>query len=397
MLLTDAVLTPKQSDSENSKLKIAIEVQRVFRPNKHGMEVVAHELLKRLPLGDDVFDYHVMVKDDIDKCLSSIPGRFIHIIKKAPYFIWEQIILPKACKQINADILHCTSNTAPLNSKIPLILTLHDVIFLEKSKIRTSASWYQRLGNMYRALIVSRIAKKAVRIITVSEFQKKVISETLNIPAEKISVVYNGVDERFFNKCSDENIVKALQKYKLKRGYMFFMANTDPRKNTIGVVNAYAQLLLKEPDGPRLVMKGLKPDQVHEILEHENLAWLKEHIDITGYVAYEDLPAIYQGASMLWFPSFSEGFGLPIAEAMASGVPVITSFNSCMPEIGGESALFIDPKKPSTLTAAALLILNDATIAAQLAEAGKKWALSFTWDAAARKTVSIYHEVANML
>ena len=129
MLLTENLLLPNQEIFENAKLRIAIEVQRVFRPRKHGMDVVAHELLKRLPLGTDTIDYHVMVKDDSDHCLSSIPHRIVHTLRKAPYFIWEQYFLPKACQQLKADILHCTANTAPLNSKVPLILTLHDVIF----------------------------------------------------------------------------------------------------------------------------------------------------------------------------------------------------------------------------------------------------------------------------
>jgi len=397
MLLTENILTPNQEIFEKAKLKIAIEVQRVFRPRKHGMDVVAHELLKRLPLGTDTLDYHVMVKDDSDRCLTSIPNRIIHTIRKAPYFIWEQYFLPRACHKLKADILHCTANTAPLSGRVPLILTLHDVIFLEKSNIKAKASWYQRLGNLYRSLIVSTIAKKALRIITVSEFQKKLIVEKLQIPAEKVKVIYNGADERFFDQYSQQQIYEILEKFNLKKGYIFFMANTDARKNSKGVVRAYAQLLLHNPAAPRLVMKGLKKEQLQQLLKQENLEWLEKEIDLIGYVGYIDLPAIYQAASMLWFPSFSEGFGLPIVEAMASGIPVITSAVSCMPEIAGDAALFIDPKNPTSLAFAAQLILTDSELAEKLSANGKKRAALFTWDSAIKKTVAVYHEVEEII
>jgi len=378
-------------------MRIAIEVQRVFRPRKHGMDVVAHELLKRLPFVENGIDYHVMVKQDSDRCLSTIQNRVIHTIRKAPYFIWEQFLLPRACQKVKADILHCTANTAPLSLTVPLILTLHDVIFLERSYLLSLASWYQRLGNLYRKLIVSTIAKKAVRIITVSEFQKNIIIKKLGIAADKITVIHNGADERFFEQCSDEQIEAVMAKYELLKGYIFFMANTEPRKNTPGVLKAYAELLKKNPGAPRLVMKGIKPERLLQMLKGLKLEWLEQHFDLIGYVDYADLPAIYQGASMLWFPSFSEGFGLPIIEAMAGGIPVITSSVSCMPEIAGDAAIFINPYKPSEIAAAADQILNNTELAESLSAAGKKRATLFTWSSATNKTVAVYHEVEKMI
>jgi len=397
MLLTESLFPTNQEVFAKVNMRIAIEVQRVFRPRKHGMDVVAHELLKRLPLVKDNIDYHVMVKQDTDRCLSTVPNRVIHTIRKAPYFIWEQFLLPKACQKVKADILHCTANTAPLNLNVPLILTLHDVIFLEQSNLLSKASWYQRLGNIYRKMIVSTIAKKAVRIITVSDFQKNIIIEKFGIAADKITVIHNGADERFFEQCSKEQIADVMKKFKLVSGYIFFMANTEPRKNTLGVLKAYAELLQNNPAAPRLVMKGIKAEQLQQMLKDLKLEGLEQYIDLIGYVEYTDLPAIYQGSSMLWFPSFSEGFGLPIVEAMAGGVPVITSSVSCMPEIAGDAAIFIDPKNPSEIAAAAEMILNNNELAKSLSIAGKKRASLFTWSAATNKTIAVYHEVEKMI
>ncbi|TFF34734.1 glycosyltransferase family 4 protein [Mucilaginibacter psychrotolerans] len=393
MLLTTTLLQSEKPSLLKGRLQIAIEAHRIFRPHKHGMDVVAHELLKRLPLGEDNIDYHVMVKQDTDRCISTTQNRVVHMLKKAPYFIWEQFLLPKACKKIKADILHCTANTAPLNSTVPLILTLHDVIFLEQNNLLTKSSWYQRLGNMYRKALVGRIAKKAVKVITVSDFQKKLIIEKLGIAEDKIEVIHNGVDNRFFDKVNDGDLQAKLQAYGLKRGYIFFMSNSAPRKNTIGVLKAYAKLLILNSFSPRLLMKGISEAELTKLLKQENLLWMKGYIDTMKYIPQNDLPAIYQGASMLWFPSFSEGFGLPIIEAMASGTPVVTSNVSCMPEIAGDAALLVNPNKPNEIATAAYQILNLPLLKYSLIQAGQKRAASFSWDAATKKTVAIYHEI----
>ena len=158
-------------------MKIAIEAQRLFRPRKHGMDVVAYELLRRLPVSGDRHEYHLLVKNDTDKCMVHSSTRTVHTMRSAPYPVWEQALLPRYCNKVKADVLHCTANTAPLQLKQPLVLTLHDVIFMEQSYANASA--YQRLGNWYRSSIVPFIAKKATRIITVSSYQKKVIAENL--------------------------------------------------------------------------------------------------------------------------------------------------------------------------------------------------------------------------
>lgn len=378
-------------------MRIAIESQRLFRENKHGIEVVALELLRRLPDADTRHEYFVMVKEDKDKCLSSMKNMNVKTLKSAAYPLWEQWYLPKACGKINADVLHCTANTAPLKLKLPLILTLHDVIFLEQSYITSKASWYQRFGNTYRSIVVPLVAKNALRIITVSQYQKKIIAEKLFLPEEKIAVIHNGADERFFVTHTDEEIKSTLKKYKLFPGYIFFMANTEPRKNTVGVLKAYKILCDQNKDAPLLAIKGLNEEQLKKILAANNLSSVEKNIVLTGYIDYDDLPIIYQGASMLWFPSFNEGFGLPMVEAMAGGVAVITSNVSCMPEIAGDAALLINPQKPEEIADAAIKILSDSNLAKKLSNAGRERAKNFTWHAATEKLVAVYNEIEKII
>ncbi len=376
-------------------MRIAIEAQRLFRSRKYGMDVVAYELLRRLPVAEDRHEYHVLVKKNSDKCIAQTRSRIIHTMQYAPYPLWEQALVPQYCNKVKADILHCTASTAPMHLKQPLLLTLHDLIFSEQSY--TKANWYQFLGNAYRNMIVPSIARKATCVITVSEYQKKIISEKLSISSDKIKVIYNGVDERFFIKYSESEIVAALNKYKLSQGFIFFLANTDPRKNTAGVLQAYNLLKKQYNSAPRLVIKGLTREQLRQHLECEKAEHLSKYIDLVSYFDYNDLPLVYQGASMLWFPSFSEGFGLPIVEAMAGGVPVVTSGVSCMPEIAGDAALFIDPHQPKAITDAALRILTDITVANSLSEKGKERARLFTWDNSVKQLVQVYDKIEQTL
>ena len=158
-------------------MRIGIEAQRLFRPHKHGMDRVALELIKNLQKIDKENEYFIFVKPDKDnKVISDTDNFRIVEVKGGAYPIWEQFNLPKVVKTYNCDILHCTGNTAPLSVKTPLITTLHDVIFKEDSileQLSSSASWYQKVGNLYRRLIVDNIVKRSNQLITVSEFEKQ--------------------------------------------------------------------------------------------------------------------------------------------------------------------------------------------------------------------------------
>lgn len=141
-------------------MKIAIEAQRIFRPNKHGMDFVALETIRELQKMDHENEYFIFVSPGEDKCLKSSENMHVIELKCPTYPLWEQVALPRAVKRIRPDLLHCTSNTAPLNCPVPLVLTLHDIIYLEKRQ-SSSLSLYQEMGWHYRRLVVPRILPKA--------------------------------------------------------------------------------------------------------------------------------------------------------------------------------------------------------------------------------------------
>ena len=206
-------------------MRIGIEAQRIFRTNKHGMDYVVLEEIKELQKSDTRNEYFVFVAPGEDRCLHD--SKNVHIIEIGSNFypLWEQFSLPRAVNQLNLDMLHCTSNTAPILCKIPLILTLHDIIFLEP-RDKSNKSIYQNMGWRYRRFVVPRILKKCKRIITVSEFEYNNIISKLHIPEEKMVMIYNGYNE-WFKPVEDTELV--YQQYIEEPGYFFFLGNTDPK------------------------------------------------------------------------------------------------------------------------------------------------------------------------
>ena len=167
-------------------MKIAIEAQRIFRPDKHGMDFVALETIRELQKRNDGNEYYIIVAPGKDHCLEESANLSIVEVACPTYPLWEQIALPLAVKRLGADLLHCTSNTAPLCCPVPLVLTLHDIIYLEPRQQR-SPSLYQEMGRHYRRLTVPRILKKCRKIITVSHFPPTV-SQPFTTATTDISV-----------------------------------------------------------------------------------------------------------------------------------------------------------------------------------------------------------------
>ena len=378
---------------ENNKT-LYIEAQRLFRKQKHGMDVVALELLNRLQKATLPFKLNILVKEDEDECIQS--GGSLEVIKLPAKFypLWEQKLLPGFMSKQKDAWLHCTGNTAPLWGKTPLIVTIHDLIFLEENYLfkKQGGSLYQRFGNVYRSLIVPRVAQRAKFIITVSEFQRQLIIKRLNVDPNKIAVVYNGADERFFIPMQENEKKEALKKYGIDGfPYIFFLANTEPRKNTEAVLKAFAKLCKDNPAFPHyLVIKGLSAEQLEKKITACGATAVKDRIHRVGYIDYNHLPALYQGAGALWFPSFTEGFGLPIVEAMASGIPVITSNCSVMPEIAGDAALYVNPHNFAELTEKTMELFSNPTLRQTLINKGKDRAAIFTWGNSIQTLTNIY-------
>ncbi len=370
-------------------MRIGIEAQRIFRKNKHGMDFVVLQEIKELQKLDTKNEYFVFVAPGEDRCIEDSKNVHIIVIGGRFYPIWEQYSLPKAIKEVNIDILHCTSNTAPIRCNAPLILTLHDIIFLEP-RDKTNHSFYQNMGWFYRRLVVPHILKKCRRIITVSDFEKNNITSKLDIPEDRMAMIYNGYNEWFKPEVEPNFTFK---KYIDTAGYFFFLGNTDPKKNTERTLIAYAKYLKKSDVKRKLLMADLDRAYLGEILLRNHIEHIRKMIVNPGYIVNSDLPNIYNNAFAFLYPSLRESFGIPLLEAMACGTPVITSNTSSMPEIGGPYAILVNPESPAEIAEMMLKLETDDEFYQQQEEVGLQRAKLFSWRNTAERLLEVYEEV----
>jgi len=370
-------------------MRIGIEAQRVFRRNKHGMDYVVLQEIKELQQIDKKNEYFVFVAPGIDRCLQDTPNVHIIVIGESFYPVWEQITLPRAVKKYNLDILHCTSNTAPIFCDVPLVLTLHDIIFLEP-RDKNNKSIYQNLGWLYRRKVVPKILEKCRRIITVSNFEKQNIINKLNIPEKRMAMIYNGYNE-WFKPFRD--VADIYQSYIEKPGYFFFLGNTDPKKNTERTLIAYSKYLKESTVKRKLLMADLDQTYLDGIIERNNIENIRQYIVMPGYIVNSDLPYIYNSAFAFLYTSLRESFGIPLLEAMACGTPVITSNTSSMPEIGGNEAILINPENPDEITEKMLRLEVDEAYYNAQKEIGLKRASLFSWRKTAEQLLNLYETV----
>lgn len=367
-------------------MKIAIEAQRIFRKKKHGMDMVVLETVRELQKMDTENEYFILVSPDEDRCLEETPNFHIVEITMRSYPLWEQVGVPLALRRIKPDLLHCTSNTAPYCGHVPLVLTLHDIIFLEKRN-KSNKSLYQNMGWIYRRLVVPRILPKCRKIITVSKFECHNIRETLQLDPDRVMYIYNGYNDHFKPVQDPRQVTR---KYLEPEHYFFFLGNTDPKKNTFRTLKAYASYTRQVENPYPLLIADLDAEIVNHILKEEGIEEIRSLIYISGYIANKDLPAIYSGARAFIYTSLRESFGIPIIEAMACGTPVLTSNTSSMPEVAGDGALLVDPFNVEEITDRIVHLHRDDNLCAEQKEYGLERVKRFSWKETARQVLQVY-------
>lgn len=374
-------------------MRIGIEAFKIFRKNKHGMDIVALEQIKRIQYLDRENTYFVFCFNDSDNfILEGTENVKIIKLPRIPSPIAEQLLLPFLAIKYNLDILHSTGNTSPLFVHCKRIITLHDIIYLRKNLNLKGGSLYQRIGNAYRKLIVPLVLPKATTIFTVSETEKSEITKTLPSLKNKISVVYNACSSNFIAKPEQSTIASKL-KYSLpNEPYFLLHGNTDPKKNTKNALIAFHQLLINGKLKRKIVLTDLKTAEVQKIIKQNNLDGLDAFLVLTNYVNHEDMPDLYTRAFAFLYPSIRESFGLPIIEAMSCGTPVITSNCSCMPEIAKEAARFVDPFDPTSIAAGIEELEFNDNLRLELINKGLMRSKDFSWSTSTKKLVSLYRQ-----
>lgn len=290
--------------------------------------------------------------------------------------------------QSEVDVIHATDHHIPCCASTPIVATIMDVIPLSHPE------WVRDDLRSLKNLVWKKSLTWADQLITISEYSKAEILKWTDVPAEKITVIPLGVDASWFERALAPKVLHIREKYQLPEKFFISIGTLQPRKNIESTLRAHQSLSDKERRLTPLVIvgrAGWKCETLIKLIQQDPLAgavrWLQ-------HVPQQDLPTLLQSASALVFPSLAEGFGLPILEAFASNVPVITSQSSCLPEVAGDAAMLIDPMDIAQIAEAMKRILEDQVLVNELKLRGLQKAHFFSWKACARATADIYQKLA---
>ena len=280
---------------------------------------------------------------------------------------WEQLLLARELDARGVQVFHSPVNVLPNRINCASIVTVHDLAFLRYPQyFRTSRRLYQRV-------FTKRSVQHATRVIAVSEATKRDLVELLQKRPESIDVVYPVIDDDF-KPCLDGARLRAFRaRHQLPDRFILFLGTLEPRKNITGLLEAYARLRLLAPDAPQLVIAGAKGWYFDAIFERVRTLGLDAHITFAGYVSREEQPLWYAASELFVYPSLYEGFGMPVAEALACGTPTITSNVSSLPEAGGPVARQVSALDPDALAYAMHSSLVDETARPRTLVEGPRW------------------------
>ncbi|MEI7891029.1 MAG: glycosyltransferase family 1 protein [bacterium] len=282
-------------------------------------------------------------------------------------------------------------NFVGLSKEVKLFLTVHDLsyeIFSQTFSLKRKI-WHHFVNPC-------GLCRQADKIIAVSDSSRRDVVSNFKISEQKVSRVYNGISNEMQQlDRNDPKLMEVKEKYHLPFNFIFYLGTVEPRKNIIAIVKAFDQLrLLGNPqlEKYKLVIAGARGWKVDSILNAARKAHFTNDIIFTSCITNEDKAAVYTLASLFVYPSFFEGFGLPVLEAMRCGVPVITSNCSALPEVVDQGALMIDPDKPDEIYQAMRDILLDRDLHAHFKSQGEKQSIRFNWITSARETLAIFDQ-----
>ncbi len=303
--------------------------------------------------------------------------------------LWENIKMPMIAKRDKIDLLHIPGFAGPLlKGKYRKVTTVHDLIGM------IYPHNLGRISRFYWQKWLPLCVKNSDIIIADSENTKNDIMRLLHVPADKITVIYLAADEHFRPMSKVESSLNILRKYGINKKYILNVGTIEPRKNIVSLVEAFGKYKKHSEEDILLVVAGKKGWDYQRCKHRVQELGLDQEVVFCDYVEEDDLPLLYSLAEVFVYPSFYEGFGLPVLEAMSCGIPVISSNVSSLPEITGDAALLIDPNSIDSIKAALAKILDDKQFAKTLSGRALERSRFFSWENTVEKTIEIYRKLA---
>ena len=314
-----------------------------------------------------------------------VPGR-VDGERPAQRILWEQTALPVQLVRHRVDLVHGMLNVLPAARVVPGVVTVHDVAFLRFPER------YLPAKRRYLTVLTTVSVRSARLVIASSENTRNDLVRLLHVPGERVRVVHLGVEDRLRAPVAADDVARLRERHGLPEQFFLYIGTLEPRKNLVRLLEAYERARRLGVEWP-LVLAGAKGWLYDEIFARVQSLGLDRHVHFPGYVLYEDLPLWYNAASAFVYPSLYEGFGLPIAEAMACGCPVLTARNSSLPEVAGDAAILVEGEDTTAMSEGLVQLAGDADLRVRLRERGRLQAAKFTWQRTAAQVVGVYGEV----
>lgn len=376
----------------NRKLRIAIEASSLLKPKTGVGEYTANLIraLGRLQDSQYVLFYNSFRKRKPENLIGGLDYARIRITNlRIPARLlglaWQILPFPPVDWFTGpVDIFHSPNYKVIPVHRSKLVVTVHDLVVLKYpqyqfiTRVRNIGGWLRKL-------------RRADAVVAVSENTRRDILELLDVPPEKVHVIYQGYNADLFRPdLPQQEVERVLQHYLLRVPYLLYLGTLEPRKNLVRLIQAFHLLRRRSRNTISLILAGQKGWLYDDIFAEILRLGLHDSVKYLGYVADEDLPGLIKGARALAYPSLYEGFGLPPLEAMAMGTPVLTSNVASLPEVVGEAALQVNPEDVEAIAAGLERLCDDEALRQELKKKGWQRAQLFSWDKAAQQTMELY-------
>jgi glycosyltransferase involved in cell wall biosynthesis len=369
-------------------MRIAIDGRKL---RDYGIGTYVRNLLRQLAQQDTSNDYVVFCRAiDCDSIEELGPGFRAVIETAGAYSIAEQFALPMALRREGAELFHAPHYVLPPMTPCRSVVTIHDCIHLRFPQYLPS-----KLGYAYARGQMWAATHQAARVITVSEASKRDILRYFRVPESRIDVIYNAIDDRFWQEPTAVEIGSVRERYRLTDPFVLYAGNIKPHKNLERLIEAFHLMRHDNPDlaNVQLLIIGDEISKYATLRRAVHRHKLHKHVRFFGFVSDQTLAALYRLADVFVFPSLYEGFGLPPLEAMASGTPVVVSNVSSLPEVVGDAAVLVDPHDVGSIVDGLRLVLTDPVRAEEMRRKGLERAREFSWERSVARTLEVYKRV----
>ena len=367
-------------------MRIAIDARKL---HDYGIGTYVRNILRELDRCDSADTYVLLCREADAKGLTAQSRHFEALVERAGnYSIREQVTIPFDLWRARVDLFHAPHYVVSPLTPRPYVVTIHDCIHLRFPQYLPN-----KAAHVYARAMMTVAARRAARILTVSNASKDDILHFLGVPADKVEVIYNGLDLRLAAPPTEEQIERVRDRFMLTSPFILYTGNIKPHKNVDRLIEAYAILRERGRTNVKLLIIGEEISRFPNLRRLVHRHQLHGHVRFFGFVPDATLAVLYRLASVFVFPSLYEGFGLPPLEAMAAGVPVITSNVSSLPEVVGDAALLIDPLDPGAIADAIARVLDDPALSADLVARGAERIKAFSWTRAVDRIRQVYAEV----